>query len=256
MPSEAELRERFHHDDDRAPTGPQIDLDAVLRRSRARRRPRVIAVALVSSLAAIGIIVPVSIGVLGSQFGPAGAGSAASVPGAKAPQYANEGGGAAGGSADAPVHAGTLNRCGAPLATPVPAADGLVLTVTPVDAAAGARGIPVTVTLTNTGGAEVAGSLSPFPAITLSKNGTVLWHSNGPVPQLAQLLDLAPGASTTFTTSFEPLVCGAADDRAGSFRSDLPEAGPGVYQLSAALTVSTDTGPVLVTGPSASAALH
>ncbi len=253
MPSEAELRERFHHDDDRPPTGPGIGLDAVLRRSRARRRPRVIAVALVSSLAAIGIIVPVSIGVLGSQFGQAGAGSAASAPGAKAPQYANEGGGAADG---APAPAATINLCGGALATPAPAKNGLVLTVTPVDAAASARGIPVTVTLTNTGGAEVAGSLSPFPAITLSKNGTVLWHSNGAVPQLAQLLDLAPGARMTFSTSFEPLVCSPADDRAPSFRSDLPEAGPGVYQLSAALTVSTDTGPVLVTGPSASATLR
>ena len=39
MPSESELRDRFH--DGTLPSG-QIDVDAVLRRARARRRPRVL----------------------------------------------------------------------------------------------------------------------------------------------------------------------------------------------------------------------
>ena len=261
MPTEAELRERFHHDDEPASgRGTGIDLDAVLRRSRTRRRPRVVAVAVVSSLAAVGIIVPLSIGVLGPQLGStfsSGAGSAASAPDAnKAPEFATEGGGATGAPPAPGASARSLNLCGAALATPAPAADGLVLTVTPVDAAASARDIPVTVTLTNTGSAAVTGSLSPFPAITLSQNGTVLWHSNGAVPQLAEQLDLAPGASTAFSTTFEPLVCRAADDGTGSFGADLPAAGPGSYQLSAALDVTTDAGSVLVTGPTASATLH
>ncbi len=257
MPTEAELRERFHHDDDSAQDGSSIDLDAVLRRSRTRRRPRVVAVALVSSLAAVGIIVPVSLGVLGTGFGASSAGSAASAPDvAKAPEFATEGGGSSAGSASGPVSAGTLNRCAAPLATPSPAADGLVLVVAPVVAAASARDIPVTVTLTNTGSTEVSGSLSPFPAITLSRGGTVLWHSNGAVPQLAQLIDLAPGASTTFSTTFQPLVCGVEDDSAPGFRTGLPADGPGLYQLSAAIDVSTNGASVLVTGPTAAATLH
>ncbi|HEY4224609.1 MAG TPA: hypothetical protein VGM70_02235 [Pseudolysinimonas sp.] len=256
MPTEAELRERFHHDGDAAPGGDAIDLDAVLRRSRARRRPRVILTAVVSSLAVVGIAVPVSIGVLGSQLGSSSAGSAASAPDvAKAPQDARDGGAAAGGGRTA-TSAGTLSRCGAPLATPAPAADGLVLAVTPVDAAASARDIPVTVTLTNTGHAEISGSLSPFPSITFSQNGIVLWHSNGAVPQLAQVVDLDPGASTTFSTTFQPLVCGAADEGAAGFRAELPAAGAGVYGLSAALDVSVDGGSVLVTGPTAEATLH
>ena len=57
MSDEDELRQRLHDDE---PVG-NIDLDAVLRRSRARRRPRVAAAALVSSLAVLGIVVPVSI---------------------------------------------------------------------------------------------------------------------------------------------------------------------------------------------------
>jgi hypothetical protein len=259
MPTEAELRERFHHDDEPA-TGVGIDLDAVLRRSRTRRRPRVVALAVVSSLAAVGIVVPLSIGVLGPQLGStfgSSAGSAASAPGGNtAPEFATQGGGATGGVGGAPAAAATLNRCGAHLATPAPAADGLVVTVTPVSAAASARDIPVTVTLTNTGSAEVTGSLSPFPAITLSQQGTVLWHSNGAVPQLAQEIDLAPGASTTFSTTFEPLVCAAADDSGPSFPAHLPQAAAGTYQLSAAIDVSTDAGAVLVSGPTASATLH
>src|SRR3954471_8092729 len=57
MPSEDDLRKEFH---DNEPGG-AIDLDAVLRRSRARRRPRVAAAAIGSTLAVVGIVVPVSI---------------------------------------------------------------------------------------------------------------------------------------------------------------------------------------------------
>jgi hypothetical protein len=144
-----------------------------------------------------------------------------------------------------------------------PAADGLVLTVQPVDAAASDRGIPVTVTLTNTGKAEVAGSLSPFPTLTLSRDGIVLWHSNGPVPSIAQEVDLAPGAGITFQSTFEPVVCAAADDAPSGFRSELPAAGPGQYQLSAVVDFSPRTagadggaGAVLVTGPTSLVTLH
>src|SRR4051794_27010449 len=55
MPSEDDLRKEFHDNE----PGPAIDLDAVLRRSRARRRPRVAAAAIVSSLAVWGIVAPV-----------------------------------------------------------------------------------------------------------------------------------------------------------------------------------------------------
>jgi len=258
MPDEAELRQRFHDDE---PAG-TIDLDAVLRRSRARRRPRVAAAAVVSSLAALAIVVPV-FSVASQQTGTLSAGSAASAPDKAAPPLAVEGGGASGSTATKPDPAAKLNLCAAPLATPAPAADGLVLTVQAVDAAAGARSIPVTVTLTNTGGERVTGSLSPFPTLTLSRDGIVLWHSNGAVPSLAQQLDLAPGASTTFSSTFEPVVCGAEDDAQPSFRTDLPGAGPGSYLLSAALDVNPtttdaggDVGAVLVTGPTSPVTLH
>ncbi len=263
MPSEDDLRHQLRDEPTGGVTGGTIDLDAVLRRARARRRPRVAAVAVVSSLAVLGVVVPVSISVASSQTSTVAGGSAASVPDAgKAPE-AVQGGDASGGGAIKRAPADKINLCTGTLATPAPAADGLVLTVQPVDAAASARDIPVTVTLTNTGLQTVTGSLSPFPALTLSRDGIVLWHSNGAVPSLAQQIDLAPGASTTFATTFEPVRCGVADDEQPSFRDDLPTVGAGSYQLSAALDVTPDApGPdgqisaVLVTGPTSLVTLH
>lgn len=259
MPSEDDLRRELHDDS----PGGSIDLDAVLSRARARRRPRVAALALVSSLAVLGVVVPVSISVASSQTGRLSAGSAASAPDAgKAPQGV-QGGDASGGGAIKRAPAEKINLCTGTLAAPAPADDGLVLTVQAADAAASARDIPVTVTLSNTGNQQVTGYLSPFPTVTLSRDGIVLWHSNGAVPSLAQQIDLAPGASTTFATTFEPVVCGVADDSQPSFRDDLPGVGPGVYQLSAALDFTPDTpgadgsvSAVLVTGPTSPVTLR
>ena len=266
MPSEDELRSQLHNDAAESEPGGAIDLDAVLRRSRARRRPRVAAAAIVSSLAVLGIVVPVSISLASTQSpSTLSAGSATAPDSAAGPVRlggeTTNGDGASGGIKRAPAE--KINLCTGTLAEVTPADDGLVLTVQPVDAAAGARSIPVTVTLTNTGTSRVTGSLSPFPTLTLSRDGIVLWHSNGPVPMLAQEIDLAPGASTAFQTTFEPVVCGVQDDQQESFRTDLPDVPPGVYQLSAALdfspqavdAVGGDTA-VLVTGPTSPVTLH
>jgi hypothetical protein len=271
MPTESELRRRFHDDE---PGGAidrgAIDLRAVLRRSRARRRPRVAAAVLASSLAVVGIVVPVSISVATTHTATTtlGAGSAASAPDSAAGPVrlqgeSTSGGSSSDGSGIKRAPADKINLCTGALADPAPADDGLVLTVQPVDAAAGAHDIPVAVTLTNTGAHRVTGSLSPFPAVTLSRDGVVLWHSNGPVPSLAQQIDLAPGASTAFSTTFEPVICGVEDDTQASFRADLPDAAPGDYRLSAALDFSPDPtdaasggAAVLVTGPTSLVTLH
>ena len=264
MPTEAELREQFHHGD--RPSGPDaIDLDAVLRRSRARRRPQVLAVAVVSSLSALAIIVPVSVSVALGQTGmfSASSGSAVSAPDVKAPESLV--GGATDGSANGSADGGAgglapaqkVNLCSGPLAELAPASNGLVLTVAPVEAAASDRSIPATVTLTNTGATAFSGSASPYPILTLSRDGIVLWHSNGSVPSLAAIVELAPGASMSFATTFEPLVCGVADDERTTFRRDLPAAGPGSYGLSAILEVSANDGTSVVAGgPAAAVTLH
>ncbi|MEO6532146.1 MAG: hypothetical protein ABIO06_01075 [Pseudolysinimonas sp.] len=262
MPTEDDLREQFRHD--ATPPG-GIDLPAVLRGARIRRRPRVAAAAIVSSLAVIGIVVPVSISLASTHSTTSilSAGSAASASDQATAPEAGSGGAASGPKFIKRAPASKINLCAGALADPAPADDGLALTVQPVDAAAGARDIPVTVTLTNTGTQPVTGSLSPFPTVTLSRDGVVLWHSNGAVPSLAQLVNLAPGASMVFQTTFEPVVCAVEDDTRESFRADLPSVAPGNYQLSAALDFSPDdTGAagqdaaVLVTGPTSPVTLH
>jgi hypothetical protein len=263
MPTEDELRAQFHaHESPATAAGGSIDLDAVLRRARTRRRPRLVAVAAVSSLAALAIVVPVSVSVALGHTGQVTASS-----GSLATTNRDSGHSAAGQQVPSAAPGGPLvgemapaqklNLCTGPLAEPAPAPNGLVLTVRPVTAAATDRHIPATVTLTNTSTTPFSGFASPFPAVTLSRDGIVLWHSNGAVPSIAQMIDLPAGASTTFSTTFEPLACGVTDDTSGSFGADLPAVGAGDYQLSAVLDVSTGTGAsVLVSGPTTVAQLH
>jgi hypothetical protein len=257
MPSESELRERLH--DATAPND-TIDLDAVLRRSRSRRRPRVIVTAVVSSLAVAAIIVPVSLGLSG-QFRTASSGSAASGSAASAPELSapatDSGLAPAAGGATQQAPAEKINLCGGTVAEIPPTPNGLVMTVEPVTASAGDRDIPVTVTLTNSGTSPFQGSTSPFPALTLSRDGVVLWHSNGATPSLAETIDLAPGGTMTFSSSFQPLRCAVSDDQLPSFGNDLPEVGPGSYRITAALEVSSATGGAeLVSGPEATVTLR
>ncbi len=272
MPTEADLRKQFH-DPERPQGSGSVDLDAVLRRSRARRRPRVVAVAVVSSLAALAIVVPISVsGVLGqtgmfSASSGVSAGNNQDAAGHKAADRqapgSASGGTATGGAINGSGPVQKVNLCGGTVADIVPASNGLVLTVEPVTAAATDRAIPVTVTLTNTnnntnnGAVSFSGTTSPYPSLTLSRDGIVLWHSNGAVPAIGATVLLASGASMSFTTTFEPVVCGVTDDERNAFRAELPAAGPGHYQLSAALDVSSGDGTsVRVTGPAASVILR
>lgn len=259
MPSDSELRDRF-----RSGTLPhgEIDVDAVIRRARARRRPRVMLAGAGSVLAIAAIAVPA---VLVNSIPGAGGGGAAltTVDGAAADEPAPES--AAGGAADSQAYdavqrkaAGTLNACGEPAAEAVPAESGLVVTVAPVDAAATDRGIPVIVTLTNAGEERVTGTTGARPTVTFAGDGVVLWHTNGPEDLVARVVDLAPGQSMSYRTTFEPVVCGPADDAAEGFRPDLPGVGPGRYTLSAAIDVAGEDGSTteLVTGPTTSITLR
>ena len=241
MPSDSELRRRF-----REGTQPrdQIDVDAVLRRVRARRRPRVVIAAAGSVLAIAAIAVPAAI----VTSIPTATTDTALV--AEAPEAS--GGAAADSDASfSRVPADKLNLCTAPVAEVAPLENGLVITAEPVTAAAADRSIPVTVTLTNTGAESILGTTGSRPALTLSRDGITLWHTNGPSDMMARIVDLGPGESMTYETVFEPLVCGVDDDVLESFRADLPPAGPGTYQLSAAIDLSHDDGSSLdlVTGP-------
>lgn len=250
MPSDSELRRRF-----REGTQPrdQIDVDAVLRRVRARRRPRVLIAGAGSVLAIAAIAVPAVI--TSSSLGTAQDSSL--VSGEYAPE-ASTGGAADGDAAMSRAPADKLNLCTAPVAEVSPAENGLVIAAQPVIAAAADRGIPVDVTLTNTGTTRIVGTTSPRPSLTLARDGITLWHSNGPSDLMAVLVDLDPGESLTYVGTFEPLVCGLADDEAENFPTGLPEAGPGAYLLSVAIDFTRDGGSFidLVTGPAVAVTLN
>lgn len=255
MASESELRDRFH--EGTLPSG-RIDVEAVLRRARARRRPRVVLAGAGSVLAIAAIAVPATIG----SFSLSPATDTALIAGSGAES------GAAGGDselaapdADAAMSrppAEKLNLCMAPVAEVVPAENGLVLSVEPVTAAAGDHGIPTIVTMTNTGTEPVSGTTAGLPSMTLSQDGVTLWHSNGPQTMIAIPVELRPGQTLQYPATFEPVRCSAEDDMGETFRQDLPEVGPGLYQLSAAIDFSRNDGSAidLVTGPAVRVSLN
>ena len=228
-----------------------IDVAAVVRRSRAKRLPKVLGITGVGVLAIAGIAVG------GLQLGGA-------------PQPASDAAGsstetldmAADGSMESfadttkRAPAEKLNLCTGTVAEVDSSATGLVLEVSFADATAGATSVEGTVTMTNIGADAVTGYTAASPAITLARDGVVVWHSNGPMIELARDVSLAPGESMQYTGSFTPVVCGIEDDLAESFRSDLPAAAPGDYEVSAAIDVMGEFDALLVTGPAQSITLN
>jgi hypothetical protein len=231
-----------------AASGRGIDTATVIRRSSRRRLGQQLAVGSATTLAVAGIGVASVAGLRALIQPPStmSAGSSSSDSGARAPEIAK------GEPSITRAPAEKLNLCGAELARVAPNPAGLVLTAEFPAAAASAESVPGTVTLTNTGSTRVRGTTAASPAITLSKDGITLWHSNGPMIAMAAMVDLEPGASMTYRASLVPVTCGVEDDSAESFRTDLPHVDPGVYQVSAAIDLVSDGDPVtnvLVTGP-------
>jgi hypothetical protein len=242
-----DLRELFRGD-----TGglPAIDTQSVIRRSKARRLPAQVGIGGAFTLAIGGLAVA---GLQGFPTAQSASDSTVSTL-EQAPagpregvQGMMEGDGPSTGIKRAP--ADRINLCGGPLAEVAPSATGLVLTADFPDAPVGTAPVFGTVTLTNTGTEQIAGYSSPTPAITLSQNGIVLWHSNGPTILSIQDVLLAPGESLQYQASFTPVVCSVEDDSAEAFRTDLPAVAAGEYQVSAAADVSVDGIAELVTGP-------
>jgi hypothetical protein len=151
--------------------------------------------------------------------------------------------------------ASQLNQCGSSMVVVDANQIGLVLEVVfPATAPAASERIDGMVITTNTSSATVTGSTMSDPAITLAQDGMTVWHSNGPEGYVATPVDLAPGASMEFPASFEPVRCGPEDELLEEFRPDLPPAGAGSYEISAAVNFLSDettgtTEAYLITGP-------
>jgi len=249
MPTEAELRAFLREARPTVEPGTGIDTPAVIRRSRRRRLPRQLAAGGTLSLALVGLGVA---GVMGLRATPLMNEAATS---SDSSAESGAAGGMAGGTIEAaPAH--KLNLCGGTLAEVAPNESGLILTTSfPAVVPATGQSVSGTVVLTNTGEIPVAGTTAAAPAITVSKDGIVLWHSNGPMVAIAVEVDLAPGESIQYPAVFTPVLCGIEDDSAESFRDDLPALGPGTYDVSAAIDLvplDDASAPMpTITGPSA-----
>ncbi|PRY69554.1 hypothetical protein B0I08_102230 [Glaciihabitans tibetensis] len=276
----ASLPDLFREADSRATS--VLDAQHIIRLSKRRRLPGRIAVGSVVSLAVIGVGVA---GVNGLNAlspgttaisGSAESFESADAPAADSPTSDSDSGSGAAGSPDTDASAGSevpsaggfgeqtilgapankLNLCGGTVAEVAPSESGLELSVEFPDASVGSASVSGTATLTNTGDDPVSGYASPTPAITLSQDGVVIWHSNGPTIMSIADINLAPGESMVFAASFTPSVCAVEDDLGESFRETLPVASAGQYQVSAALDVSGDLGTELVTGPASTVTLR
>ena len=254
MPSEDELRALLASGE--APHD-RIDTNRVMRRSRTRRLPRQIAAGAVSVLTVVGIV---AVAVQTTQFNS---------PAMMTSQGPVDGGATTESEAfDTTLKrapADKINLCMGTLAELSPSVYGLQLDVTfPATAPVGTSPVEGVVTLTNTSDSQVTGYTNPTPALTLSQDGIVLWHSNGPMITSLAIVDLAPGASMTYPASFTPVRCDVDDDMGASFRDDLPAVAAGQYDLSAVIDFTAEASMVtpespeldLVTGPLAPITLN
>lgn len=248
MPTEAELR-AWLREGDLGASAREADAGSVIRRSRRRRLPRQLAAGGTLTLAIAGIGFA---GFTGLRSMPMGGSvsdaSAESAPDALSGQDESE---AADGGAIQAAPASKLNPCGGPIAG-VARSTGLVLeTRFGPSAPADGQSVDGVVTLTNTGTDRITGTTAATPAVTLSQNGTVLWHSNGPMIMMVVEVDLAPGESLEYPASFTTVQCGEEDEATESFRDDLPALDAGSYELSAAIDfLDADGSPMpTVTGP-------
>ena len=269
MPVEPNITDLFRSAGE--PPRSAIDVQAVLRRTRRRRLPRQIGAGSVFSLAVVGVGVAgvtgfntagnsantaSDLGISAEESAPDPAdGGARTLEGESGTLFSQDDSSTSGlyegstteGIKRAPAE--RINLCGGTLAEVAPSESGLELTVDFPDATVGATSVAGTVTLTNTGTQQLTGYTGPVPTVTLSQDGIVLWHTNGPTIRSITPVDLAPGESLEYISSFTPVVCGVEDDMAEGFRADLPAAPAGEYQVSAAIDFLSDENADLITGP-------
>jgi hypothetical protein len=222
-----------------------IDLDAVLSRTRRRRRTRVIAAQALGSVAIVGVL-----GTAIFVSGPLGARDVL--------MSAEDTGAGADGAGEAVTESGDApsldedalkwmpDACGAPVTDPV-SSDGLTLEMSVETVADGEDRVPVTVTLRNDGAEPLVGTSSPWPYVSLARDGVVVWHTYDTQEDIGYLVDLAPGESTTLETYVDLLACRSDDDLVmDGPQNDMPAAPPGEYEVRAVLVVTTDDGVTLL----------
>lgn len=207
-------------------TPSRIDVDAVVRRSRARRRPKQVAAGAVGALVVLGLAM-VAVPAIVTPTPP----DAVTMS-----EHAAEGGESAADSA-LRVAADSLNQCGGPLALPAENSAGLTLEVIVPETAAPGDEVTAAVLLTNTGPETVTGTTGAVPTVALARDGVVVWHT-GPTIQSVVEVQLEPGEHLELPMTFQALECGSERKlRAGALLELVPA---GDYQVSVAIDVATD----------------
>lgn len=220
----------------------EIDLEAVLTRTRRRRRPRVIAAQALGSVAIVGVL-----GTAVVVATPLGAPSQI--------MSAEDAGGGADGSdegailapeSDADARTWLPEACGEPVADAV-SSDGLALELSIEASVEPGERIPVQVTLRNDGPTPVVATSSPWPHVSLARDGLVVWHTYQTQEAIGYSIDLAPGESTTLEGYVDTLICRSEDDLVmDGPQNDMPAATPGQYEVRAVLAMTANDGATLV----------
>lgn len=219
MPTEDELRTLLHGE---AGAEPRLDAESIIRRARARRRPKRMAVGALSGFAVLAVIVPVAVG-LGSMQ-PMGASDEAGT--AAAPESADDAStlverGRGGSLADDPYPDCRLKGWDG---AAVPS--GVQLLVAQLGQGGG-----VDLTLVNDSSVELSGELAGAPYLALGSGAEPLGWSAAPVEPLR--VHLAPGERMTITVPLDPVGCD------GSTLS-------GAYDVDVSLGILLDDGTVAV----------
>lgn len=257
MPSESELRDAFRSSATITTTG--IDTDAVLRKVRARRIPKQLALSSLSVLAIVGVAtfgITTLPSLLPGQNAASDTATMATAPESAAGDTAGEDQ-----AKFAEARRANVNSCGTPTVMIGPDPSGLVLTINfPGSPPAGDTEVVGSVSLTNSGTTPVSGTTALSPTITVSRDGITVWHSHGEIPSAVRQISLEPGQSYRYDAYFTSEECGPDDEVDGQFRDDLPPLTAGAYEVSAQLIFVPDDADagesILVGGPPKDIRLH
>jgi hypothetical protein len=201
----------------------EIDTDAIISRSKARRRPRQFAVGAVGVLAAASLVFA---GV--NTFPRTGDLTAASIMAEESSTSADSDAGAdTAESYRAPDQEAIAETCGAIIPSTAASPYGLALELDlpgPVTASGSAFG---TVRLTNTSDAAVTGTTAAVPDVNLTRDSVSISHS--PDAQILSVIpvNLQPGQSIEFAVSLAIYDCTTIDT------GGMVE--PGIYTASTSL---------------------
>lgn len=218
-----------------------IDAEVVLRKARARRVPKQLAVSSLSVLAVAGVFVLGITALPTLLHGQGGASDAGMM--ATAPEYPQDG--AVGGAESKLIKGNETNSnlCGMPTTTAAPNAAGLTLSLSfPDSSPAAGEEIAGTVALINSGTTRVSGTTAISPTIIVSRDGITVWHSHGAMITEVAEVSLDPGESYFYDAYFTPVECEPEDEADGQFRDNLPLLAAGTYELSAKLTFVSNVG--------------